>query len=164
MRSTRRWTGNGMGKKALRRPLFYFVYKSIFHRSHHCVVQLSAFWLPVNSLRLPWGGYFPVPPSPPWVPSSPLPSPPRYPSSPQISASYSGVQSHFSTGWVAQLVGVSSHTPKGCGFNSQSGHIATYLGCCFDPRLGRTQEATNQCSSLSLSLSLSSLLKSINIF
>ena len=25
--------------------------------------------------------------------------------------------------WVAQLVGVSSHTPKGCGFDSQSGHI-----------------------------------------
>ena len=25
-------------------------------------------------------------------------------------------------GWVAQFVGASSHTPKGCGFDSQSGH------------------------------------------
>ena len=26
-------------------------------------------------------------------------------------------------GWVAQLLGASSHTPKGCGLDSQSGHI-----------------------------------------
>ncbi|KAF6130893.1 hypothetical protein HJG60_007850 [Phyllostomus discolor] len=157
IRSTRRWRRGGMGGKVLRRPLFYFFYKSIFHLSHHCVVQLSAFWLPVNSLRLPRGGCFPVPPSPPWVPSSPLPSPPRYPSSPQISTSYSGFQYHFSIGWVAQLVGVSSHTLKGYGFNSQSGHLSIYLGCWFDTWLGHIQEATNQFTPLPPSL------KSINI-
>ena len=73
------------------------------------------------------------------------------------------------TGWVAQLVGASSHTPKGCGFNSWSG----YLGCALDPWSGHIQEATYWCFSLIsvflfLSLSIFSLslplsLKSINI-
>ena len=39
---------------------------------------------------------------------------------------------------VTQLVGVSSHRPKGRGFNPPSG---TRLGYRLDPRLGRVQEA-----------------------
>ena len=34
---------------------------------------------------------------------------------------------------MAQLVGASSCTPKGCGFDS---NLGTYLGCGFDPRPG----------------------------
>ena len=48
------------------------------------------------------------------------------------SSSHSIIFSHLfqknqksSIGWVAQLVGMSSCTPKGCTFNSQSGHILT---------------------------------------
>ena len=45
----------------------------------------------------------------------------------------SGVKSSFGPGQVAQLVGVLSHTPKGCVFDSQSGH---YLGFKFAARSG----------------------------
>ena len=69
---------------------------------------------------------------------------------------------------VAQLVGALSHTPKACGFDSQSGHI---LGCGFYPQLEGMQEAADQCFSVSLSvslplsvsLSLSSSLRSMKI-
>ena len=66
----------------------------------------------------------------------------------------------ISPGWVAQLVGVLSHTPKGWGFNSGQD---TYLGCGFDPQLGHVREATNQCLSLTLMLSTPLSLKLINI-
>ena len=76
-------------------------------------------------------------------------------------------------GQVAQLVGVSSHTPKGCGFKSQSGHISRLLGDLWSRFI---QEATDWCFSftsmflLSLCLSVPPLihlllsLKSTNIF
>ena len=64
-------------------------------------------------------------------------------------------------GWVAQLVGASSHTPR-----LVSGQD-TWLGGGFDSGLGHTGKATNQCFSLtSMFLSLFSFLtlKSVNIF
>ena len=47
----------------------------------------------------------------------------------------SGVKSSFGPGQVAQLVGVLSHTPKGCKFNFQSGHaprlrVQSQVGAC----------------------------------
>ena len=48
-----------------------------------------------------------------------------------------------SPGQVAQLAGASSHTPKGCGFNSQSRHILRFG---FNPPTG--YKATDQCFSL----------------
>ena len=46
---------------------------------------------------------------------------------------------------VAQLVGVLSYKPKGCRFNSQSGHIPRWL---VPSLVGGEQEATDQCFSL----------------
>ena len=65
---------------------------------------------------------------------------------------------------VVQLVGASSHKPKGRGFDSDQG---TYLGCGFGPQLGSMQEATNRYfsvtqMSLSLLLSLPSSLSKIS--
>ena len=51
------------------------------------------------------------------------------------------LKSKKSPGQVAQLFGALSHTPKGCGFDSWSGHK---LGCRFDPRSGCIWEATCQ--------------------
>ena len=56
----------------------------------------------------------------------------------------------YSPGQVAQLVGVLSHAPKVVGSIPGQG---TCPCCKFDPQLGYVQEATNQCFSLSLSLS-----------
>ena len=33
------------------------------------------------------------------------------------------LKENYDPGWVAQLVGALSHTPKGCGFDPQSGHM-----------------------------------------
>ena len=52
-------------------------------------------------------------------------------------------ESLYSPGQMAQLFGVLSYTPKCCGFNPQLGHM---------------QEATNQCFSINVSLSLSPFL------
>ena len=49
-------------------------------------------------------------------------------------------ESHVGPGWVAQLPGALSHTPK---------------GCRFDPWSGRTKWATSRCLSVSPSLPLS---------
>ena len=62
-------------------------------------------------------------------------------------------------GWVAQLVGTSSCTPKGCRFDFLSGHI---LGCRLDPWSGHMWEAANWCFShqgffLSVPLSVKSM-------
>ena len=67
--------------------------------------------------------------------------------------------------WLAQRLGASSHTPKGCGSIPGQG---IYLGYEFDLQLGHKQEATEQClflvlMSLFLSLSPPPFLKSINI-
>ena len=43
-----------------------------------------------------------------------------------------------STDQVAELVGAPSYTPKGCGFDPQSGHIPRLQ---FDPWLGHVREA-----------------------
>ena len=64
-------------------------------------------------------------------------------------------------GWVAQLVGASAHTPKGCRFDSQSVHVP---GLQVHSQAGCVQEATDQCFSFtlmcfSLSLFLSPPLK-----
>ena len=67
----------------------------------------------------------------------------------------------FCPGQVAQLIGMLSHTHKGCRFDY---HQGTYLGWGF--RSGHEQEATNQCfslTSMSFSLFLPLSLKSINI-
>lgn len=73
MRSTERERRKG---KVLGRLLFCFIYKSIL--SQHCGVQLSAFWVPINSLGLHRGGCLlvpplPWPPSPHWLSFSPFP-------------------------------------------------------------------------------------------
>ena len=83
-----------------------------------------------------------------------VPTQPTWSVLPLISIIWKSLQD---PGHVAQSVGVSSHTPKGCRFDSRSGHI---LGCGLDPWLGHLWEATNQCFShtsmfLSLSFSLS---------
>ena len=78
------------------------------------------------------------------------------------------------TGWVAQLLGVSSPAPKGCGFDPQSGHILRswvqpQLGVCTGGNwlmfLSHIDVSLSRSLSLCLSLSLSLLLslKSINI-
>ena len=60
---------------------------------------------------------------------------------------------HNHPGRVAQLVGASSYTPKGCGLNPQSGHMP---GLQARSPVGGVQEATDQCFSLtSMFLSLS---------
>ena len=51
---------------------------------------------------------------------------------------------------MAQLVGASTHIPKGCGFNPGS-ILGTYLNCGVDPHLGSIWEAVDQCFSLFLS-------------
>ena len=63
-----------------------------------------------------------------------------------------------SPGPVAQLVGVSSHAPKGCGFNSRSGHIPRVWVWSL---VGAHSGGSQACFSLCLSLLLS--LKAINI-
>ena len=73
----------------------------------------------------------------------------------------SGVKSSFGPGQVAQLVGVLSHTPKGCRFNFQSGHaprlrVQSQVGACTQGN--RVIVPPHVYVSLSLSLSFSSLL------
>ena len=65
----------------------------------------------------------------------------------------------FSPHQVAQLVGVLSHMPKGCGFNFLSG----YIGCWLDPQLGCGREATDGCFSLTLVLLSHSLSHSLSL-
>ena len=65
----------------------------------------------------------------------------------------------FGPGWVAALAGALSHTPKGCGFDSQSGHmprlwVRSLVGACTG--------GTHTDVSLYLLLSLSSFLSKIN--
>ena len=70
----------------------------------------------------------------------------------------------FCPGWVVQLVGASSRTPKGFRFIPCQG---TYLGCSFHPLLRRTGEETTGCFSLTsmfLLPSLPSSLSQISIF
>ena len=67
-----------------------------------------------------------------------------------------------SPGRVAQLAGASPATSKGHGFGSGHG---THRSCGFDPWLGRIQEATNRCFSLTwMFLFLSPSLPSLYIF
>ena len=76
---------------------------------------------------------------------------------------------YASLGWVAQLVGASSYTPKGCGLDSQSENTLRLQAQSPGLWLGYIQKACNvsitsmslsDCLSLSLFLSLS---KSINM-
>lgn len=54
-------------------------------------------------------------------------------------------------GWVAQLSGASSRTPKGCGFDFRSGHI----GCGFNQHLGQVREEPINVSHMDVSLPFS---------
>ena len=64
-------------------------------------------------------------------------------------------QGRFRPGQVAQLVGASSQTPKGCSSIPSQG---TCLGCRWDPWLEHVQEANDQCFSFtSMFVSLLSL-------
>ena len=70
---------------------------------------------------------------------------------------------HRGPGWVAWLVGVSSHALKGRGFDSRSGHTP---GLRVQSWSGGAQEATDGCFSLTsmlLSLSLPLSLVSITV-
>ena len=52
------------------------------------------------------------------------------------------IQRHSGRGQMAQLVGVSSCAPKGCGFDPRSGHIPILH---FQSQLGCIREATDGC-------------------
>ena len=69
-----------------------------------------------------------------------------------------------SPGRIALLIGVSSYIPKGCGFNSQSGHVPRSLvRSLVEARVGSSQSMFLPHISVFLSLFLPLSLKSINI-